>query len=448
MKKFVSLALAAATLATLVGCGSTSTESQQTSENAQGTQKTLKIITWSNEPTLKALDYVNQKYMEKYPDVKIVMDVVETNQYTNLYKTRMQANDVDILSFDGAGKPFQNEKVDWAPGAVPEWQETIEAGNFVDLTDEPWMKNWSQGAIDNATFQGRTYGVSIGVSVATGVFYNVEMFEEHGWEVPKTWDEFVALCDSMKAAGVTPMTCGGADGWSYDMLTNYVMCGYDLDHAALSKGLWTGERKFNDEQSLEVYRRLDYLNSVMEPGFLSIPYSSAPGRFVTGKAAMLPDGYWMAPAIAKVDPEFEFGYFPFPGNVDGEPVFEGKYDNTMGINANSSNIEEAKNWFAMLSDPAIYTEFVNTSGHLPTQPDIEIRDEMTAALVPFAKNVDKTWALYYRKPAGVGEYAAANGYNGRYLASAGGPVATVEELADLTQKDFEAAVDAAWKANG
>ncbi len=39
-----------------------------------------------------------------------------------------------------------------------------------------------------------TYGVPY-VANAAGVLYNRTMFREHGWEIPNTWDEFIALCD-------------------------------------------------------------------------------------------------------------------------------------------------------------------------------------------------------------------------------------------------------------
>ena len=44
-----------------------------------------------------------------------------------------------------------------------------------------------------------------------GFFYNVALFEEAGIEaVPTTWDEFLAVCEQLKAAGITPMTMDDA----------------------------------------------------------------------------------------------------------------------------------------------------------------------------------------------------------------------------------------------
>ena len=31
-----------------------------------------------------------------------------------------------------------------------------------------------------------------------GVFYNVDIFKEHNLDIPKTWDEFMALCQKLE----------------------------------------------------------------------------------------------------------------------------------------------------------------------------------------------------------------------------------------------------------
>ena len=41
------------------------------------------------------------------------------------------------------------------------------------------------------------------------VWYNKNMFAEHGWEPARTWDEFFALCEQIKAAGIPPLAFQG-----------------------------------------------------------------------------------------------------------------------------------------------------------------------------------------------------------------------------------------------
>src|SRR6478736_5564240 len=50
---------------------------------------------------------------------------------------------------------------------------------------------------------GRTSALPYSV-MAASVIYNKQIFAEQGIEVPQTWDELIAACEKLKAAGVTP----------------------------------------------------------------------------------------------------------------------------------------------------------------------------------------------------------------------------------------------------
>ena len=77
---------------------------------------------------------------------------------------------------------------------------------------------------------------------------------------------------------------------------------------------------------------------------------------------------------------------------------------------------------------------------------MEVTNEFLKELLPYTENMQNAWGQYYRAPSGVGQYAEGTvAFNGQYLKSAGGPIETVEELADLAQKDFAAAIEAAGK---
>ena len=53
-----------------------------------------------------------------------------------------------------------------------------------------------------ASHDGKLYGVPYSVPMM-GVFYNTDIFAAQGIEVPKTYKEFVAACEKLKAAGIT-----------------------------------------------------------------------------------------------------------------------------------------------------------------------------------------------------------------------------------------------------
>jgi len=399
------------------------------------TPVTLELITWSNPPSVDALNALDAQFMQQFPNVTInLTEVANSNSaYDNLRETRFAANSVDIFTAQTITPP-----VSWAPTNLTAEQQAVVNGNYADLTDYPWVSNWSTGQTAY-TYNGKVYAISTGATTVTGVFYNKQMFSDHGWSVPKTWNDFVSLCNAMKAAGVTPMTVGGADGWPYTSLANDVVASVEPDNNALAQGLWTGARQFTDTNSMEIYNRLDFLNQNLEDGFLTIPYSDDPGRFVAGKAAMMPDGSWQAPVIEQVDSTFQFGYFPFPSDNPGN-AYQGKFDLSFGVNAHSANLNWALKWMEFLSQPDNYQTFVNATDMVPTM-NVQVTDPFINALLPDVQNMKTVWESIYRPPAGVGQYAAKRGFIPTFLQSAGGPN-TVAELAQLAQQDFDTAKQA------
>lgn len=416
-------------------CGSKSNDGESSSGKT-----TLKVTTWSNQASVDAIKDMAKDFMAKNTDIKVEVTDVETNQYNNLLSTRLQANDVDVMCMDGSS--FLNEKVDWAPAEAPYWQKLCDTNAILDLTDKEFVKNWSKSAIEAGTYNNKVYAITTGANATTGIFYNKKMFADNGWELPKNWEDFMKLCETIKGKKIAPMTTGGADSWPYQMLVNNIMAGMDEDYAEFAKGLWTGDRKFTDDKSMEIFKRIEQLNNNMETGFMGIAYSEVVGRFVTGKAAMLPDGAWQSAEIEKADKNFEYGYFPMPGTKEGVS-FQGKFDLYFAVNANSKNKDAAVKWMEFLSDKENYTKFVNKTGFIPTMADVSVSNEFVSGLLPYTAEMKNSWELFYRAPSGVGQYAQEKGFNGQYLKSAGGPVKTIEELAKLTQKDFDAAVKTA-----
>ncbi len=78
------------------------------------------------------------------------------------------------------------------------------------------------------------------------VHYRKSLFEENGYEIPTTWEEFLALCSQMEADGVTPLAAANDGRWPqmgmFDML-NLRVNGYDF-HVSLMGGQedWTSDQ--------------------------------------------------------------------------------------------------------------------------------------------------------------------------------------------------------------
>ena len=441
MKKiylFISIMLALSMF--LAACASPASEAPAGEEPAQSAEKvTLKVLVHQNPPMVEFMETFNEKFMEKYPNVTVDMSVVNANDLSTVTQTRLTANDVDVVDMFGfanaAGSYMRN--VD-----PPNWQTLIEAGYLLDISDQPFVKNYYEAAITDAgTYNGKVYQVNLGGVSYSGIYYNKSLFEEYNLEVPTTWDELVAACETFNAADIPCMTAGGKDGWPIFVGAYGLIGSIYPDQEALVEGLWTGSIKWNDAKSMEMWEKMKvYAQDMMEPGASGIAGDAAPGRFASGAVAMFSGGTWYASAIEAAEPEFEWGYMPFPGsdNAEDNKYLFGKYDQGWVIAANSPNKDTALDYVAEFSDTANYQEFVNAVGFIPTQPGATLDTQIGREVAPYLSNFRVGYEQYWVAPKGAGQYA--NPYASYYKPF--GTFDDPQELADKVQADLQSGLDA------
>jgi len=403
----------------------------------------LKMITWVQETNQAALDTLNKSFTEKYPTVTFTVDTVPANDYPTLLNTRIAAADVDIISYISA---FDQLPQDFTKGCdKPAWQTFIDSGSFLDITDQPFIKNWNPSMIKDAvTYNGKVYGLDMGAVGYNGLFYSKKLFTENGFKEPGTWAEFVTICKAFQAKGIAPITLGVKDTWPLDSCAvSGIVGANEEDMTAYAKGLWDGSRKFTDDKSMKIWNRIGEFVSFCEKNVAAVAYGDAPGRLVAGKVAMLYDGTWNAGAITALDPNFEFGYFPIPGDVSANPnQLQGKYDMQFNIFAKSANKDVCLKWFDFLSQKENYTPFVSALGFFPTMPEVESTSKFVASIADKNKAFKPSWEKVITPPKGVGQYAAGQCFKPGQLKAIGGQVADVKALAELAQKDWDAAFNA------
>ena len=111
------------------------------------------------------------------------------------------------------------------------------------------------------TIGGKQWGIPY-TYYQWGVYYRKDLFEANGISVPTTWDEFVAACATLKAAGITPITIGSKYLWTTAGVFDYLNLrtnGYEF-HMALTKG----EVPYTDPKVHAVFDKWDEL---VKPGY-------------------------------------------------------------------------------------------------------------------------------------------------------------------------------------
>ncbi len=239
------------------------------------------------------------------------------------------------------GDPRINDKVrtrvmagDWpdASDAVLLYPRLIEAGRILDLGpaldgpnwegDARWRDTFRPGVLDRWAIPGKQEGTAVyGVPFAHAVwtiFYDKALFSRNGWEVPRTWDEFFTLCETMQQAGVAPLSLPGVTMRYGDALlraAHYNLVGpegYAAYHA-LATGARTDARFI---RAAEVLRRTATRHLVR--GWEGMTHTAAQMAFLDGRCAMTLSASWFANEMrGRLPAGFELGAMNLPVFSDG-----------------------------------------------------------------------------------------------------------------------------------
>lgn len=400
---------------------------------------TLKVLVHQNPPMVAFMEEFNKKFSTKYPNITIDMSVVNANDLSTVTQTRLTANDVDVVDmfgFANAAQPYM-KNVD-----APNWQQLIEAGLLMDLSDQAFIKNYDDATIKDAgSYNGKVYSINLGRVSYSGVYYNKDMFAANNLKAPTTWSELVKACETFKAANIPCMTAGGKDGWPIFVGAYGLLGSIYPDQAALVEGLWKGTIKWNDAKSLDMWQKMQvYARDMMEAGASGIAGDAAPGRFASGAVAMFPGGTWYGPAIDAAKPTFKWGYIPFPGsdNADDNKYLFGKYDQGWAVAAKTANKDAAMKYLEEFSATDNYQAFANAVGFIPTQPTAKLETSIGAEVAPYLANFKVGYEQYWIAPKGSGQFANP-------WASYFKPFGTYDDpkaLADKVQADLQSGLDA------
>ena len=124
------------------------------------------------------------------------------------------------------------------------------------------------------------------------IFYNKTLFDEHGWSIPETWEEFDALCQEIKDAGVIPLVNGNSS-WRP---TNEHLVTYFFNHIAGPDKIYQAlndEIPWTDEAFVEAMDELvHFFNDYYSPDYFSYADEDCLAVIADGSVAMYISGTW------------------------------------------------------------------------------------------------------------------------------------------------------------
>lgn len=240
----------------------------------------------------------------------------------------------------------------------------LDAGLFMDISDLEETEKVKQSYLDidkELEFipQEGIYALPY-VANAAGMLYNKDMFEEHGWEIPETWDEFLALCEEIKASGMQPLYFGYKDTWTCLAPWNALAVGLTDSDTCNQVNM---ENTTFTESYREVAEKMKVLLDYAEPNPYAYGYNDACTAFAREQTAMYPIGSYAIPQIKSVNPTMNIDSFTFPANEKEEDnVLNSGIDLQFCVMENCKNKEAAYEILRFLYEDETIQYYLDNQG--------------------------------------------------------------------------------------
>ncbi|MET4636798.1 extracellular solute-binding protein [Mycetocola sp. 2940] len=327
---------------------------------------TLDFFQFKGE-ALEDFTQIIEDFEAENPDIRVVQNQVADADTT--IRTRLVKDDVpDVITLNGNGGLGQ----------------LMRAGVFHDFSGDPLLDRINPAVQDILADIGFAEGEvnALGyVNNANGVIYNREIFEEQGLEVPETWDEFIAVCDSLEAAGITPFFGTLADSWtalpSFNALGAYPSQGDFWDEMrAEGENVGPNSSVSFEKDFQEVLEQQAELFSYAQDGYRGRTYDDGNAAFANGDVAMLMQGIWAINPIKGINPDIDAAIFPYPAaeNPDDRLLVSG-VDVTVLIGKDTPHFDEAKRFVDYLFEAQVQGEFAASQRMVPSLTDAQISDD-------------------------------------------------------------------------
>lgn len=357
-----ALLLTGCSLTGLMGCGNKATAEGRTE---------IEIVSYKKE-AVDTFNKIAARFNETHDDIHLTID--SPNEAMTILKTRFIREDYPDIIVIGGDMDYSN---------------FLDAGLFADISDLDVLSETKSAYLDmdkQLEFipQDGTYGLPYAANAA-GILYNKDMFEQHGWETPETWNEFTALCEQIQSEGVQPLYFGFKDTWT--CLAPWDALAVSLADPQLCSQVNNGTTTFTKAYD-ETAEKMKALLAYGEPNPMAYSYNDACTAFARGQSAMYTIGSYAISQIKSVNPDMNIGTFTFPANEkEADNVLNSGIDVQFCVMKSCENKEAAYEVLRFLyRDDTIRTYLSEQGGIACKQGDFPLSSELEGVSPYVASN--------------------------------------------------------------
>ncbi len=342
---------------------------------------TIKWMHLENNPAnVKVWQDIATAYEASHPNVKIQFQFLENEAFKAKLPTLLQSSDAPSMFYTWGGGVLKAQS---ATGAIRDVTAALDANNGA------WRNTISSAALDGMSFDGKVWAIPYQSGVVS-FFYNKALFQKAGVDATgiKTWDDFLAAVQKLKAAGIVPIAGGGGDKWPIHFYWSYLamrIAGKD-GFAAAKAG---NDNGFSAPAFVQAGQDLADLGKLdpFQPGYLGATWNDTLAAFGDGRAAMILSFDNTANVQAsnstngKGLPEDDVGRFPFPTVAGGKGAVTDDCGGVNGWVVTKNAPSETEDFIKFLTSAENLRTQAKQIGFLPTVPAAQdaVTDPLEAA---------------------------------------------------------------------
>ena len=331
-------------------------------EEASSDRAEVEMVCYKPE-AVKAFEKIEARFNETHEDIHLTIS--SPNEAMTILKTRFIREDYpDIIGIGGDSN----------------YSNFLDADLFLDISELEELDSIKQAYLDidkalEFVPEDGVYAVPY-VANAAGVLYNRAMFEEYGWEIPETWDEFIALCEQIQSEGIQPLYFGFKDTWTCLAPWNALAVG--LADSDICSQVNREETTFK-EAYRETAEKIKALLPYAEENPYAYSYNDACTAFARGESAMYPIGSYAIPQIKSVNPDMKIDSFVFPANdSEKENVLNSGIDLQFCVMKNTEQKEAVYEVLRFLYEDEVIQIYLEDQGGIACKEgDFSIPSELT-----------------------------------------------------------------------
>lgn len=348
---------------------------EQTKAAEPAKEVKLSMVYWHPEQK-DIMEKINAKFSDENKGITIELQQVPGDQYDKVLKTRLLSdNGPDVYLYFGSGV-----------------YKYAKDGFFGDLTNEPYANNVMPAFKASCSYQDKLYAIPLN-AMGSGVFYNKKVFADAGiTEMPKTYADFLTICEKLKKAGKVAIARGAKDLWTGLHETGPLAANFVLGkNPNFQADRYNDKFKFATSPEMKNYIE-KYIELVdkgyTDKGVLGMNHSQAAQAVADGKAAMLMGISVFYADIKAANKDADIGYFSLP-DENGKSFQIGASDKAIGYWPKGKNIEASKKVVAFYAKPETDKMYCDASQMLPCIKGVDVNlDEPLKAVAQDVAKAD------------------------------------------------------------